>query len=121
MSEINLHWRSVDAFDSWYERTKDIKGTRKTVIAYNKNETPADVQQYGGTAIIARGDIVHRIVQTGKDETNLGRWVWMAIQGKNNRLTMVISAYRPCHSHELGSVYEQHRRYFDTIQDSRDP
>ena len=32
IQEISLYWPSVDQFDSWYERMKDLKGTRKSVI-----------------------------------------------------------------------------------------
>ena len=121
ISELNLYWRNVGQFDSWAIRMKNIKGTRKSIISYNTNEKQDATLQFGGTAIIVRGDLVHRVIETGKDWRNLGRWVWIKIQGKHGRITRIVSGYRPCVSNESGSVYEQHRRYLSEQEDIRDP
>ena len=77
--------------------------------------------QFGGVALIAIGEIVHRIVESGKDERKLGRWVWIRIQGKHNQCTRIISGYRPNVSHELGSVYQQQIRYLEQEGETKDP
>jgi hypothetical protein len=48
----------------------------------------------GGTLIMAQGDLVGRIKDRGSD--SLGRWSWMTMVGKNQRLVTVISAYQVC-------------------------
>ena len=91
------------------------------VISYNKHEGDKVCSQYGGTGIIAREDIVHRITGTGRDGTVLGRWNWIQVQGRRGQLTRIVSGYRPQHSTELGSAYEQHKRYFKVNGGPRDP
>ena len=48
----------------------------------------------GGTASILHGILSPRINQRGNDEG--GRWSWFEINGKNNRVLCIISAYRVC-------------------------
>ena len=121
IQEINLYWKTVDAFESWYERMKAIKGTKKYIISYNNTEEQTDNLQFGGTGIIAVGDVVHRITRVGRDTAGLGRWTWIQVQGKNSRRTRIVSAYRPIPSKRTGSVFQQHLRYLDRKSDKRDP
>ena len=39
-----------------------------------------------------------RIIQRDVDDSGLGRWTWMRIQGRQGHTTTVISAYRPNNS-----------------------
>jgi len=48
----------------------------------------------GGTMLLAQGDLVGRIKDRGSNP--LGRWSWMKLVGKNNRLILVISACQVC-------------------------
>ena len=64
---------------------------------------------------------MHRIDRVGRDESGLGRWVWMTIKGKKERVTRIVSAYRPVYSTLTGSVYEQHRRHLHKSGDPRNP
>jgi hypothetical protein len=69
----------------------------------------------GGTALVARGKLLHNIGKQGVYETGLGRWCWIQFVGKNSKSTRVISAYssrQPTGSESVGS---QHRRYFNSV------
>jgi hypothetical protein len=48
----------------------------------------------GGTLIMTQGDLVGRIKDRGSDQ--MGRWTWIKLVGKNQRLVTVISAYQVC-------------------------
>ena len=49
----------------------------------------------------------------GSDPTNLGRWTWAKIQGRNGHFLRVVSAYQPVkNTSETGSSYQQQLRYF---------
>jgi hypothetical protein len=48
----------------------------------------------GGTMIMAQGDIVGRIKERGSDP--LGRWTWIKLVGKDQKLITLISAYQVC-------------------------
>jgi hypothetical protein len=69
----------------------------------------------GGTALVARGKLVHNIGKKGIDEAGLGRWCWMQFVGKNNKYTMIISDYAPRQPTLPESVGSQHRRYFNSV------
>jgi hypothetical protein len=49
----------------------------------------------GGTALLARGKLVHNISKKGVDEMGLGWWRWMQFVGKNIKSTWIISVYAP--------------------------
>jgi hypothetical protein len=56
---------------------------------------PADkFYKPGGTMLLAQGDIVGRVKERGSD--SLGRWTWLKLIGRNNRLITVISAHQVC-------------------------
>ena len=46
----------------------------------------------GGTGIVAFGKTARRVIQQGMDE--LGRWSWMAFEGEDNKVTLVMSIYQ---------------------------
>ena len=48
----------------------------------------------GGTALVAKGKITGRIIERGSDV--MGRFVWIKLNGKNNKQVMIILAYRVC-------------------------
>ena len=55
------------------------------------------------------------VAQSGKDESGLGRWTTMTLQGDNITLR-IVCGYNPCKSHSAAgkpsqTSYAQHRRY----------
>ena len=60
---------------------------------------------------------------TGKDPTNLGRWSWIQL-GNDDLRTYIVSAYVP-HMPPANSagetVWEQHKCYYESIGDFRQP
>jgi hypothetical protein len=75
----------------------------------------------GGTALVARGKLVHNIGKKGVDEEGLGRWCWMQLVGKNNKFTRIISDYAPHQPTGPESEGSQHRRYFNSIRRDANP
>jgi hypothetical protein len=83
--EINVNWLLVKQRDKleyrrkeWFENTAVITANNKTIKDYMKLKR----HQWGGTALVARGKLVHNIDKKGVDETGLGRWCWMHFVGK---------------------------------------
>ncbi len=56
------------------------------------------------------------IKKTGRDSKGLGQWSWVLYSGTNGHSTQVIMAYNPCKNKNvnLGTTYQQQRRYFIT-------
>jgi hypothetical protein len=54
----------------WFENTAVITANNKTI----KDHMKLKRHQWGGTALVARGKLVHNIGKKGVDEMGLGRW-----------------------------------------------
>ena len=122
MSELGLCWPLLPSEDNWFERTKKHFRTSRSCISNNCTELSISrKRQYGGTGILVTEDLVHRVSNTGRDPTGLGRWATMSLKGKNHTIR-IISSYRPCHSPGPETVYAQHSRYFHNHpQNTTDP
>ena len=48
----------------------------------------------GGTAIVAVGKTTRRVIKQGIDD--LGRWSWMAFEGADNKVILIMSIYQCC-------------------------
>jgi exonuclease III len=77
--------------------------------------------QVGGTSIMIADKLAHRVKEILEDETGLGRWTSMCVEGKNGFKTRIISAYRPCKSYGLETAYTQHLLYFQSVGEDREP
>jgi hypothetical protein len=90
----------------------------QSVIVHNVHENFGKVQQ-GGTSLIMFGPLTDQLDfnETGKDDTGLGRWSVMTVQGDGAR-TRIVCGYNPCGNNKLnsGTTYQQCMRYFVTKQ-----
>lgn len=87
----------------------------RTVASYNIHEQFGR-RQYGGTFQLTFGALASRVVDTGVDARQLGRYSWTKFQGRNGHVAWIITLYVPCKAtHSSGdlTVMNQHRRYFE--------
>ena len=122
MAEINLNFSKLGASDQWYERFQSLRRNH-SIHAVNQHDSSESKLLYGGTAQIIMGPSSHRALESGSDETGLGRWVWTLFAGRNDTRLRVISGYRPNPdpSDKTSSVYSQQERYLRSINDDRNP
>ena len=69
----------------------------RTVCRFSwlNNTTNTTTYEVGGTGIVTSGKGTTHTIQSGEDEHGMGRWTWISLQGKQNRITTIISIYRP--------------------------
>ena len=110
--EVGLNWRKIKEQDTWYERLFHSYGKEFRCCAYNNSTEPELTGKYqpGGTAVTITKAIAHKMINKGGDK--LGRWPWMKLQGTNNSTVVFISIYVPVTSHQIGSTFMQHVRYY---------
>lgn len=110
--EIGLSWSEVPPSQQWRQRVGSLREV--STFACNTKETTFGPTQAGGTAIVGGGRMIPRCKGKGVDDSGLGRWAWMRLQGKNGRIITMVSVYCPCRPSTPGpgTVYEQHRRAF---------
>ena len=92
-----------------------------TVAAFNTHENFSR-RQYGGTFQLTFGELAARVVDTGVDDRNLGRYAWTKFQGRTGHVARIISIYVPCKTSRSSgtlTVMNQQRRYLEDqgIQD----
>jgi hypothetical protein len=69
--------------------------------------------QVGGCGITVTEEYASMKVEHGVDDTGLGRYCWVVLQGRMKTRVCIVSAYRPVENNrDVGSVWNQHVRYF---------
>jgi hypothetical protein len=122
MNEVGLNWKVVPADNQWVERTTGRLQNSKAVFAHNTTEPDlTDTIQYGGVGVVATKELANRVISTGKDPTNLGRWVWIRMQGKEGHTVRIATAYRPCESPGASTVFHQQARGLSKNEDHGNP
>lgn len=122
LQEINLNLKVLPPSASWKQRFRHHHQTH-TIAATNTNTTLQSRRIYGGVASFSSRNFTHRILDSGIDPTNLGRWTWTLFRGKQGITFRIICGYRPCrdYSDNAGTVYSQHEQYLHEQNDLRDP
>ena len=69
----------------------------------------------GGTLLLSTGDIMSRLIDSGKDA--MGRWAFQTFASKNNGRVTVINCYQVCekHSSETGT-YTAHAQQVSCLE-----
>jgi len=114
-SESNLNWSKLPDNLQLAEWFCDVPLCR-TFTAHNSNKNITR-HQFGSTFWIGIGDATQYITGSTKDPSGLGRWLTCTLLSRSGKRLHVIFGYRPCQNlcSCLQSVYAQHRRYFDSI------
>ena len=84
--------------DRWFKK-------RRISTGYNQSNILDRPFQSGGTDIMARDELLCRVIETGQKLMNLGRWSWMLLQEKNNVRTRIIITYYLAESVSVGGAY----------------
>ena len=123
--ESQCDWRFADQDRQFCELFG--KGKKKrTDVGHNVRERTVRDQK-GGTAMMALGRMSGYVLDTGVDDTGLGRWSWIRLGagvGEAMTITRIVVAYQPCEpgcNSKGKTVFEQHQRYFEAKGDFRSP
>eukprot|EP00957_Ditylum_brightwellii_P117948 8996383-Ditylum_brightwellii.AAC.1 len=92
-TETNVNWTPSQVNQANYIGRKIHKKTKLVTTLSNE---AAGYKQMSGTCTAMTDNIVSRHMKSSKDDTGLGRWMYICIVGKDNRKLYVITGYRPC-------------------------
>jgi hypothetical protein len=108
--ETNLCWPHLYIEHRPYARFKNGFEHVHTTFAYNThNVSICDNRQAGGTLQLSLNQACHRVLQSDRDPSGLGRWSWTAYRCLNTKTLRILTLYRPVHSTNIGGVYSQHK------------
>jgi len=121
VQETGINWTAMPQSGRLEEMMK-TEAAMRMVAAHNKHEN-LGWRQWGGTAVVAYGDLAVRVSETGKDPTGLGRWCFMQCKGRDDHTIWIIMAYNPVYSARLHTqmVYSQQQQYFELKGDNVNP
>ena len=94
LQETNLAWNKIHR-----KRVNQIlkASTGNTTIATSSSTKISNTpHQRGGTLQATLGDWTSRTVQIGHDDSGLGRWSFVELQGREDQRYIILSGYRVC-------------------------
>ena len=100
IAETNTDWRTLPTENNLWNRTSSWFQSRRLSVSHNDKVAPKTGRyfQVGGTLTMLIDEMASRPLQTGSDEKGYGRWSWIVLTGKDNRVTRFVTAYCPCKS-----------------------
>ena len=116
MQEIGLAQQLLPRHDQLVEGMRDFRRDNIGMSSANNKHENIEKMQYGGTAVFAYDLFSYMVRASGCDNTGLGRWSWLQLEGHKDRRVRVISAYNPCRTptNHYATVYSQHKRFFNS-------
>lgn len=113
LTENNLNWQKVPVQNRLHERTRGWFEALHLTTAYYQAFNGISEFLPGGVSLWSMKQAAHRVMESGRDATGLGRWVWTRYRGRGVTLR-IVAAYRPVLNRSGPmSVWNQHKAYYD--------
>ncbi len=112
--ETNMNWSNIPAEHRLGEWTLTWWESKHIATAYNMKNKNGYHHQWGGVSLNSTNKRANWAFKSGRDPTNLERWVWARYKGRNRIITQVRVAYPLCRCSKTGdlTVYAQRCKYF---------
>jgi hypothetical protein len=115
-NELQLNMRHPQNVNGFNQLFQGRETELQSIVAHNVHENIGWNQQ-GGMSFMLFGPLIEQLDmdQSGKDDTSLGQWTVLTLQGVGS-LTHIICSYNPCGNNkpDSGTVYQQHHQFFIT-------
>jgi hypothetical protein len=102
--ETNLEWHNKSYGDEFQKLLVKAFGAGRVDCSTTKDKFETSPFKPGGTASAALGKMVHRVVNTDRDDTVCSRWSYITFTGKENKHITVINAYIVCSQRDPGDT-----------------
>ena len=93
--ETNIHWNH-DTKQTMQQITRKHLTTPRSVAASCSIQRSQHLFQPGGSLLLTSGRWTRRCHQVSSDPTGMGRWTHVRLEGQNNSIVNIVSAYRAC-------------------------
>ena len=102
LSETQTAWEVFSVRESVEKRLR-MEDRYASLIGSSSEISTCESYKPGGTATIADGNWTCRISR-GVDDSKLGRWSFITLQGRSNTFLTIITAYRCCEGQNHNNV-----------------
>lgn len=92
LAETNINWDHPSAKSKLHNITRKV-WKHSSVAFSHTSEKFKDLNQPGGTLMMACGDWTSRVIEKGVDPYGLGGWSHLVLRGKNNIKILIVSVY----------------------------
>jgi hypothetical protein len=97
-SETNVNWKSAKNRNDFQQKASKIWPANK--IAFSSSDIGLKFERHeflpGGTCTMAVDTLSMRVIKVGEDDSGLGRWSYVTMEGQGSRKATFITAYRIC-------------------------
>mmetsp|Transcript_9968 Transcript_9968/g.14363 ORF Transcript_9968/g.14363 Transcript_9968/m.14363 type:complete len:305 (-) Transcript_9968:240-1154(-) len=97
-SETNCNWKTADFRNNLQQTVK--KNWPNHRLAFSSSDVGIELAFHeflpGGTCTMAFDHLGMRVVKAGEDDSGLGRWSYVTVEGQDKRRITFITAYRIC-------------------------
>ena len=94
-SETNTNWKSAEFRNKFKSKVAKIWPANR--IAFSSSDVGFEFELHkfllGGTCTMAVDNLSMRVVKAGEDESGLGRWSYITLEGQGGRKVTFITAY----------------------------
>jgi hypothetical protein len=93
-SEKNVKWHTFPLRENIQKLFTKSFGAARMEYSTTSDTFETVYHKPGGTICGALGQMVHRVVDSGRDDTGCGRWSYLAYAAKEGKKVAIVSAYR---------------------------
>jgi hypothetical protein len=102
LSETNLEWPKFQPGDNIQKLFTKAFGAAIMEYSTTSDKFETTYHNPGGTTCGELGQVVHNIVDSGRDDTGHAIWYYLAYAAKEGKEVAILSAYRVCKQKTLG-------------------
>jgi hypothetical protein len=103
-SETNLEWHKFQLRDNMQKNFTETFVAAEMDYSTRSGKFETTCHKPGGTTCGALGQMVHYIVEYGRDDTGCGRWTYLTYAAKEGKTVAIVSAYRVCKQTNPGDL-----------------
>jgi hypothetical protein len=103
-SETNLEWHTYELRENMHKLFTKAFGAARMEYCTSSDKFERTYHKRGGTTCGDLGQMVHRVIASGRDETGCGRWSQITYAAKESKKMTIIYAYRVCKQTNPGDL-----------------
>jgi hypothetical protein len=116
LSETNVEWHKYELRENLQKLFTKEFGAARMEYYTSSDKFETTYHKRGGTTCGALGQMVHRVIASGRDIAGYGRWSQITYAAKESKKMTIISAYRVCKQTNPGYLTaskQQHRIMYE--------
>jgi hypothetical protein len=103
-TETHIEWHKFQLEDNMQKLVTKAFGAARMEYSTTLDKFETMYHKPGGTICGALGQMVHNVVDSGRDDNGCGRWSYLTYVAKEGKKVAIVSAYRVCKQTNPGDL-----------------